>query len=97
MINLTLLTQYATIKRQIAELEVMRKALEPEVIATLEESGPRVAEDYELKLVARTAWKYPQSVSLLEKQLKAHKLLLQANGSAEAAETHYVRCTLKDG
>lgn len=97
MINISVLSKYAALKRQIAELDAQLNDLKPAVLKTLATSGPVAAEDYEIRLKSRKIWSYPETVVTAEKKLKALRSNAQIQETATFTESQYIECKLADG
>lgn len=97
MINISVLSKYAALKRQMAELDAQLSELKPAVLETLATSGPVAAEDYEIRLKSRKTWSYPKTVATAEKKLKALRLKAQIEETATFTESQYIECKLADG
>ena len=90
----TLLKEFATLSKQIEELEALKEVAKASIIAQMQEKSlDRVKSRYGLfSLGYRTTWAYTAKVEAMELKVKQAKETEVANGSAtEKSKTAFVR------
>lgn len=88
-------SEYASVKAQIAELELKEEQLRPHIIKMMEESGEEKVDIGvgKFSLTPRKVWTYPERITEMNEELKAAKAKAESTGEATYEEVPQLRYT----
>lgn len=90
--NASTFNTYCDLLDEKRALEARIEALKPEIVSEMDAAGKdevAVGDRGVITMASRRTYKYPQSITIMEEELKEAKVSAEAKGEAIASETRY--------